>query len=202
MRCGSQRCSVESVASGRSCTATEILMTRARARSGHCFETIRSSIAVSQRSTRRWGAHSNRIGPPSQGRSGERCAATFRRSTSTEAPPTLRLRTRATRRSVDLGAPARLEFGVADISRERHGLMRTSTKSPRSAGWPRDVPAAQRLKRIEPGPMAVVPCDLQGVCAMELRVSDAQRIWSTRPWPPFFSTLPKRATRRTRTPLS
>lgn len=50
--------------------------------------------------------------------------------------------------------------------------------------------------------MTVVPCDLQGVCAMELRVSDAQRIWCTRPWPPLFATIPQRATRRARTSLS
>ena len=50
--------------------------------------------------------------------------------------------------------------------------------------------------------MAVVPRDLQGICAMELRVSDTQWIWSTGPWPSFFSTLPQRATRRARTSLS
>src|SRR5690606_15813295 len=50
--------------------------------------------------------------------------------------------------------------------------------------------------------MAVVPRDLQGICAMELRVGDAQRFWSTRPWPPCFSTLPQRATRRARTSQS
>ena len=47
--------------------------------------------------------------------------------------------------------------------------------------------------------MVVVPCDLQGIGAMELRVSDVQRAWSTRPWPRFFSTLPQRATRCART---
>ena len=72
----------------------------------------------------------------------------------------------------------------------------------RSARRPRDAPAAQRVERIEPGPVAVVPGDLQGICAVELCVGDAQRIWSTRPWPPVLSTLPQRATRRTRTTLS
>ena len=50
--------------------------------------------------------------------------------------------------------------------------------------------------------MAVVPGDLQGICAMELRIFDAQRIWGTGPWPPFFSTLPQRAARRAGTSQS
>ena len=80
--------------------------------------------------------------------------------------------------------------------------MRDPDQKSGSARWPRDVPAAQSLKRIEPRPMAVVPRDLQGICAMELRVGDAQRIWGTRPWPRLFSTLPQRTTRRARTSLS
>ncbi len=50
--------------------------------------------------------------------------------------------------------------------------------------------------------MTVVPGDLQGVRAMELRVGDAQRIRGARSGPPLFSALTQRTTRRARTPQS